>query len=196
MKYSKLLIVLTFLVGCGESERFASYDNSEEVKGFYQGRNKEVLINLEEMKQDLTKKIADPEEEDKLEDLKRDLANNDRRLESPEFFTYATMEELPSNLLWKEGMDQPEIGSPRAKKGGIFNTYLPSLAFPPTIRSIGKNANNGFRSEHWDNIEMALVSLHPNTMETIPGLADRWAVGEDGRTVYCLLYTSPSPRDS
>ena len=95
MKYSKLLIVLTFLVGCGESERFASYDNREEVKGFYQGRNKEVLINLEEMKQDLTKKIADPEEEDKLEDLKRDLANNDRRLESPEFFTYATMEDLP-----------------------------------------------------------------------------------------------------
>ena len=57
MKYSKLLIVLTFLVGCGESERFASYDNSEEVKGFYQGRNKEVLINLEEMKQDLTRKL-------------------------------------------------------------------------------------------------------------------------------------------
>ena len=31
---------------------------------------------------------------------------------------------------------------------------------------------------------MALVSLHPNSMETIPGLADRWAVGKDGRTVY------------
>ena len=184
MRYSKLLFFLVFLIGCGESERFASYDNNDEVKGFFQTRNKEVLVNLQEMKVELSKKISEPEDSDKIEDLERDQLNNERRLKSPEFFTYAAMEDLPKNLLWKEGMDQPEIGSPLAKKGGIFNTYLPSLAFPPTIRSIGKNANNGFRSEHWDNIEMALVSLHPNTMETIPGLADRWAVGEDGRTVY------------
>ena len=184
MRYSKLLFFLVFLIGCGESERFASYDNNDEVKGFFQTRNKEVLVNLQEMKVELSKKISEPGDSDKIEDLERDQLNNERRLKSPEFFTYAAMEDLPKNLLWKEGMDQPEIGSPLAKKGGIFNTYLPSLAFPPTIRSIGKNANNGFRSEHWDNIEMALVSLHPNTMETIPGLADRWAVGEDGRTVY------------
>ncbi|NIP96217.1 MAG: ABC transporter substrate-binding protein, partial [Akkermansiaceae bacterium] len=81
-----------------------------------------------------------------------------------DFFTYASMDDLPDDLVWEEGMDEPEIGSPEAKKGGTFNTYFPSLAFPPTIRSIGKNANNGFRGEHWDYIEMALVSLHPNTM--------------------------------
>ena len=94
------------------------------------------------------------------------------------------MEDLPEDLIWEEGLDQPELGSSRAEKGGTFNTYFSGLSFPPTIRPIGRNANNSFRSEHWDNVEMALVSLHPNTMETIPGLADRWAVGKDGRTVY------------
>ena len=184
MKYCSLSLILIFLVSCGETERFAAYDNEEEVNGFFETRNKEVLVSLEEKKSELTKKIAEPEEGDERDVIEKDLANNDRRMDSPEFFSYATMAELPENLSWQTGMNEPEIGSSRAKKGGIFNTYLPGLAFPPTIRSIGKNANNGFRSEHWDNIEMALVSLHPNSMETIPGLADRWAVGKDGRTVY------------
>ena len=181
-----LVLVALALLGCGEAERFADYDNEEEVAVFYASRqNEKVLAELEKKKEELTEKLAEPGEEEDPGELEEDLADTNRRLGNPEFFTYnATMADLPGDLSWEEGLDQPEIGSSRARKGGTFNTYLPSLAFPPTIRSIGKNANNGFRSEHWDNIEMALVSLHPNTMETIPGLADRWAVGTDERTVY------------
>ncbi|MDX1680022.1 MAG: extracellular solute-binding protein, partial [Akkermansiaceae bacterium] len=103
---------------------------------------------------------------------------------SPEFFTFASMEDLPADLEWKTNWDSPDIGSQDARKGGTFHTFFPALSFPPTIRTIGRDANNGFRGEHWDQIEMGLVDLHPNTLEVIPGLADRWAVGEDGRTIY------------
>ena len=179
------LLLLVLLHGCDTGKEYIDYDNQEEVTGFRKTHNDKVLDELQTKKEELSKQIADqPEKEEDQAKLEEELANTNRRLGYPEFFKVATMNDLPNDLSWEDGMGQPELGSPRARKGGTFNTYLPSLAFPPTIRSIGKNANNGFRSEHWDYIEMALVSLHPNTMETIPGLADRWAVGEDGRTVY------------
>lgn len=171
------------LAACGEADRFAPYDNTEEVEKFYERKNEETPKELESQKEELSEKLAEASEEERPE-LEEELANLERRLGTPDFFTYATMDDLPGDLAWETGMDQPEMGSPEAKKGGTFNTFFPSLAFPPTIRSLGKNANNGFRSEHWDNIEMGLVTLHGNTMETIPGIADRWAVGADGRTVY------------
>nr|MCU0797310.1 extracellular solute-binding protein [Akkermansiaceae bacterium] len=90
----------------------------------------------------------------------------------------------PADLTWEKGLDQPELGSEEAIKGGTFHTYIPGNAYPPTIRSLGREANNGFRSYHWDDVEMGLVGLHPNTMKVIPGLADRWAVAEDGQSVY------------
>ncbi|MBB80277.1 MAG: ABC transporter substrate-binding protein [Roseibacillus sp.] len=178
------LLLLVALAGCDGRQDFLEYDNKEEVIGFRERKNERVLDELEKKKEELTRQLDEPGEEDR-DKLEEDLTNTNRRLGSPEFFTYdATMEDLPEDLVWEEGLDQPELGSSRAKKGGTFNTYFSGLSFPPTIRPIGKSANNSFRSEHWDNIEMALVSLHPNTMETIPGLADRWAVGKDGRTVY------------
>jgi len=171
--------------GCGEPDRFEPYDNTTEVARFYEGYNEKVLKELKDDLEELAAKLAAmPAEAEEREGLEEALANTRRRLKSPEFFSFASMSDLPGGLEWKTGMEEPEIGSPEARKGGTFNTYFPSLAFPPTIRSIGKNANNGFRAEHWDNIEMGLVGLHPNTMRTIPGIADRWAVAPDGRTVY------------
>ena len=186
MKRWRLLFFLPVAVlsGCDSREDFADYDNEKQVAGFRESQNEKVERELTAKRAELSKQLAEPGEEDRAK-LEEELANTNRRLESPEFFTLdASMEDLPGDLDWEEGLDQPELGSSRARKGGTFNTYFSGLSFPPTIRSIGKSANNSFRSEHWDNIEMALVSLHPNTMETIPGLADRWAVGKDGRTVY------------
>ena len=189
------LFVVVVLFGCDSKKEFADFDNEEEVDGFRVSRNEAVLKELGTKKEEIAKQLAEPGEQDR-DKLEEDLANTNRRLAYPEFFTYdATLEDLPKGLSWKDGLDQPELGSARAKKGGTFSTYFSGLSFPPTIRSIGKNANNSFRSEHWDNVEMALVSLHPNTMETIPGLADRWAVGEDGRTVYFRINEKASWSD-
>jgi microcin C transport system substrate-binding protein len=103
-------------------------------------------------------------------------------LHFPGFFREATMADLPADLPWVTNLDAPEVGSPEATKGGTFRQML--LSFPPTLRVTGNDSNNGFRSEHYDNVEMSPVEMHPDTGELIPGIADRWAVGEDERTVY------------
>jgi microcin C transport system substrate-binding protein len=89
---------------------------------------------------------------------------------------------IPTDLVWENGLAQPEIGDPAAKKGGVFRKFIDS--FPPTIRPFGDNSNNAFRGELYDYIDMTLVALHPETMEMIPGLAKEWAVSADGRTIW------------
>ena len=98
------------------------------------------------------------------------------------FLKLGTPAEIPADLVWENGMDQPEIGDPAAKKGGAFRRFIPT--FPPTIRPFGDNANHSFRGDLYDYIDLPMVSLHPQTMEIIPGLAREWATSEDGRTIY------------
>ncbi len=107
------------------------------------------------------------------------------RLGLGDFLKTGKPSEIPAGLIWEDGLGQPEIGDPAAKKGGAFRRYIPS--FPPTIRPVGDNANNFFRGDLYDYIDMPLVGLHPETMEMIPGLAKEWAVSEDGRTTFFHL---------
>ena len=107
------------------------------------------------------------------------------RLGLGNYLKFSDPAEIPANLVWENGMDQPEVGDPAAKKGGVFRRYIPS--FPPTLRPIGPNANNFFRGDLYDFIDIPLVSLHPETMKTIPGLAREWATSNDGRTIYFRL---------
>jgi len=102
-----------------------------------------------------------------------------------DYLEFSTIDELPDDLDWQTGMDQPEIGDPAAVKGGVFRRYIPF--FPPTIRPFGENSNHAFRGHLYDYIEMPLVRMHPETMEPIPGIAHEWAVSDDGRTLYCRL---------
>lgn len=182
----KLLLLLPLILsGCGDTDLFAPYDCEEEKQTHYKERTQVVIEAQTKLRENLTKELAElPEDADPAmkKELKEKLANAQRRLKSPEFFTFASINDLPADLNWTTNWDSEDIGSPEAKKGGTFNTFFTS--FPPNIRPIGRAANNSFRSEHWDYIEMSLVSLHPNTLETIPSLADQWAVAEDGRTVY------------
>ena len=104
------------------------------------------------------------------------------RLGLGDYLKMGTPADIPADLVWENGMDQPEIGDPAAKKGGVFRRFIPS--FPPTIRPIGDNSNNSFRGDLYDYIDMPLVNLHPETMEMIPGLAREWATSADGRTIY------------
>lgn len=107
------------------------------------------------------------------------------RLSLGDYLKISDPSAIPAGLTWESGMDEPEIGDPAATKGGVFRKFIPS--FPPTIRPFGENSNNSFRSELYDCINLRLVSLHPDTMKIIPGIAREWAVSPDGRTVYFRL---------
>ncbi|MCI7699050.1 MAG: ABC transporter substrate-binding protein [Akkermansia sp.] len=100
-----------------------------------------------------------------------------------EYLRFEREANLPGALRWQTGQDEPEIGSPEAKKGGTMRLAL-AHAFPNTLRPFGPNSNNSTRRYLYDDIDLPLVRLHPLTGHIIPGTADRWAVSEDGMTVY------------
>jgi microcin C transport system substrate-binding protein len=67
----------------------------------------------------------------------------------PNLYQFKTLADLPADLKWETGLDYPEVGDPEAKKGGTFNYDMPN--FPPTLRFIGPEGSNTFRSEHYDD---------------------------------------------
>jgi microcin C transport system substrate-binding protein len=97
----------------------------------------------------------------------------------PDFFQWKTAADLPADLKWENAADVPEFGDPRAKKGGTFHDWHPT--YPPTFRKVGPDASNTFRGEHHDNIEIGLITRHPDEDVWIPGLAKEWAVSETAR---------------
>lgn len=93
----------------------------------------------------------------------------------------ATAATLPNDIEWLTNTTSTEWSSVAAKQGGLFRFSIAS--FPPTLRTVGPNSNNYFRSFLSDN-QMPLVGRHPNSGEIIPLLASHWAYGHDGKTVY------------
>ena len=124
--------------------------------------------------------------------VRRELEKWSYRLELGDYLKLGTPADIPAGLVWENGMDQPEIGDPRAKKGGTLRRYIQT--FPSTISSFGDNSNNEFRGEMYDYIDIPLVNIHPETMALIPGLAKEWALSADGRTTYFRL--NPAARYS
>ena len=104
----------------------------------------------------------------------------------PEFFKFSDPSEIPENLVWEDGMDLPDIGSPEAKKGGTYHFFAGD--FPRTLRFVGPEANGAFRRYILDNNVMLLTQTHPNyPARHFPGLAKSWAISEDRSTVYYKL---------
>jgi len=103
----------------------------------------------------------------------------------PAFYGFKTPQDLPPDLVWEDGLDQPEIGSPQAKKGGTQYIALPD--FPRTLRTAGPDSNGAFRNYILDNVVMSSAQLHPDTLEFYPALAEAWAVDEANSTVYVRL---------
>lgn len=178
------ILLLALLSQCEKKEVFAAVDNSAERAQFYERHN----ISSEEATRKKIAKLLEeiPAETDpsKLADKQHELAMAEKKIADGPFFQRKEESDLPAGLQWQTNLDDPEIGSPLAKKGGTYHTYFGGLAYPPTIRSLGRGGNNSFRSYHWDFIEMGLVSTHPNTGNIIPSIADRWAIAEDQQTVY------------
>ena len=123
--------------------------------------------------------------EEALAELIKEKDVIDFRLGLGDYFADKTPEDIPEGLVWEDGMDEPEIGDPRAVKGGVFRTWMPQ--FPATVRPFGKESNNSFRGYLYDELEIGLVGMHPLTGKIIPGVAKRWAVSADKRTVYYEL---------
>lgn len=119
--------------------------------------------------------------------LKRELEKWQFRLGLGDYLKIGKIEDVPDGLVWQQGLDQPEIGDPAAKKGGVLRRHFPGLDFPPTIRPFGPNSNSSFRGDLYDYIDLPLVTLHPGTMKEIPGVASEWAITDDGRTVYMKI---------
>ncbi|MGB1873445.1 MAG: ABC transporter substrate-binding protein [Akkermansiaceae bacterium] len=191
------MLSLALLSACQRSDDEAQRElGFEAFKPVY---NRYIENWLKQQKQELSQAIGLAREElaaledpatkaakqDALDELEGELQVVDFRLGLGDYFADGSPEDIPLGLIWEDGMDQPEIGDPRAKKGGVFRTWM--LQFPATVRPFGKESNNSFRGYLYDDLEIGLVGMHPLTGKIIPGLAKRWAVSADKRTVYFEL---------
>ena len=120
--------------------------------------------------------------EGKIKDLAKKRAKYTYRQSLGKYFDFKKEEDIPDDLVWENGKDNPIIGDPRAKKGGSLHTYM--LSFPKTLRPFGPNSNHSLRGELYDLIDMSLIAYHPITEKVIPAVAKEWAYGADGSTVF------------
>jgi len=104
---------------------------------------------------------------------------------NPEFFSFKTPADVPTDLVWENGSHLPEIGSPNAKKGGV--QYEAMQDYPRTLRLVGPDSNGAFRNWILDNVAVKLAHRHPDNFDFYPGLATEWALSEETRTVYMKL---------
>ena len=180
------LVLLAFLAGGAlHAADFPPYDGTKEREAFWGFYNKKVLEGLQSQEKDIPAQIAKETDAAKKAELEAELVKVRERLKKPEYFTFAKPEDVPADLKWENGMDEPEIGDANAKKGGTIRDYI--LSFPPTLRVLGENSNSSFRGYQYDDVEMSLINLHPETGRVIPCVAKEWAVSPDNRTVYFRL---------
>ncbi|MDF1753203.1 MAG: extracellular solute-binding protein [Verrucomicrobiales bacterium] len=105
--------------------------------------------------------------------------------EKSDFFKFKTIEDLPADLEWTDNSQLPEVGSPKAKKGGTTNSRLQD--YPDTLRIVGPNSNGSFRNYLLDDVTVNLAHRHPETLEFFPGLAQEWAIDKENKTVYVKI---------
>ena len=155
----------------------------EEFKGTYNNYIKNWLA------EELTKKGTELEgaAKEKKEPLEKEIEKIKFRQSLGDYLNVSSPEEVPQDLVWEDGLDQPEFADPEAKKGGVFQQFMGS--FPSTLRWFGSNSNGGFRGYLFDDVNIRLVDIHPITGNIMPGLAKRWAESVDGKTVFFDLHT-------
>ncbi|MEC9124303.1 MAG: ABC transporter substrate-binding protein [Verrucomicrobiota bacterium] len=191
------LLSLAFFPGCQPPEEdLASEADFEKwypqynryVRDWLGKQVEEIGAGLKKLEEEIATE-EDADRRKKLEETQESktklLARMRSRLEIGDYFQFKEKADLPAGLEWENGSEQPEIGDPNSQKGGAFRYFISS--FPPTIRPFGPNSNNSFRGELYDNVEVSLVELHPETGEIMPGVAMEWAVGPDEKTVFFRL---------
>lgn len=89
----------------------------------------------------------------------------------------SNIKQMLKTLKWETNTTYKGLGSKDAKKGGTLK-YVQS-AFPPTLRTCGKNASSVFLSLLEGLCYEAMLDLDPITLNYAPNLAKRWAVADD-----------------
>ncbi|MFO7725029.1 MAG: hypothetical protein R6V45_05715, partial [Oceanipulchritudo sp.] len=137
-----LLPLALILSGCGggdaDSSAGPAVDNTAEVEEYY-----------------ATFKRVPPELQARL--TLGEISQEEFNLEMesvPFFFQTKTLADLPGDLVWENGMDLPEFGSPEATKGGT--RYGALQDFPRTLRRVGPDANGSFRPYLLDDVALRL----------------------------------------
>jgi len=92
---------------------------------------------------------------------------------------------LVASLNWETNTTYKGFGDKRAKKGGTLTCVESS--FPPTLRTVGKNANSVFTSTLSGFCYETLLDLDPITYDYSPNLAKRWAIADDKVTFFFEL---------
>ncbi|MDT8428333.1 MAG: extracellular solute-binding protein [Pseudomonadales bacterium] len=105
--------------------------------------------------------------------------------DNPELITFASPADIPTDLVWDDGMQHPDIGSPDAVKGGTYYEVLED--FPPTFRNVGPDSNFSSRSWISGYWRLTWVTQHPDTKALIPAIAEQWAIDQENRTVYVKI---------
>jgi microcin C transport system substrate-binding protein len=145
---------------------------------------------LREARAELAKAEADSPT---AKDAQKKVERFERRLALGDYFNFKRLADLPADLVWKDGLDEPEDSDPAAKKGGVFRYYVSS--FPPTLRPFGAASNSGMRGELYDDVQLGLVSLNRLNSSVISGVAKEWAHGPDKRTWYFKLHEDAAYSD-
>ncbi|MDD2998972.1 MAG: hypothetical protein PHV05_07895, partial [Candidatus Riflebacteria bacterium] len=94
----------------------------------------------------------------------------------------AEMKARLAALKWETNDTYKGFGSRDAKKGGTLTCV--ETSFPPTLRTVGKNANSTFTSMMTGICYESMLDLDPITYNYAPSLATRWAVADDKVTFY------------
>jgi microcin C transport system substrate-binding protein len=177
------LLPLVAACGGGETEADAdlphgSHDNTNEVEQYY--RTKVALPPV----------VFDAFERGDI--TRAELDSRTAAGEFPLFFHDATPADLPAGLVWENGIDLPDLGSPEAKKGGTVFMVLQD--YPRTLRTVGPDSNGSFRAYILDDNGMRLTRRHPNVTDVgptghrlFPGVAKEWAIDRPAKTVYARI---------
>lgn len=85
-----------------------------------------------------------------------------------------SVDELPPELDWQRGLEEPDIGDPAALKGGCLRMSNAG-PFPANFLAFGSPSPQFFHYNCFERIELPLVESHPVTGKAIPGVARAWA---------------------
>jgi microcin C transport system substrate-binding protein len=194
-----LLLLLSGLAACGDDT--ASDAQRAQTSQEFEARKATMLAHMQnhfDTQVSLPPNVFDAKERGEIsqDEIDARIANG----EFEKYFQFKTSADIPTDLVWDDGSDLPDIGSPEAVKGGTL--YFQLTDFPRTLRMYGPDSNGSFRSWILDDTRMQLGRRHPNDTSIdangdfryFPGIAESWAIDRPNGTVYVRL--NPAARFS